>query len=108
MSDKDVVEKGLPRCANAGKNCSNEATPAAVVATSTGEALNNVQNPNSQAVSETELKVLLSDPKTVRELLVANGMDKKLLDEISDSDLSMLVKQLMASSTIQNSTSTTN
>jgi hypothetical protein len=99
MTDKEVVEKGLPRCANAGKNCSNESTPAAVAA-STSSTLPALPT----ELAQPDITALMNDPKQVRSLLVANGMDKQTLDKISDSDLMQLVTQLMTSSTITSST----
>lgn len=92
LSDKEVVEKNLPLCANAGKDCSDAgtvlSTPSSGVSTSTLGA------------APEDFNALIKDPNTIRKLLLENGMDKKTLDKVSDADLLLMVDQLMSSSTL--------
>ena len=100
ISDKEVVAKGYARCANAGKNCTNESTPiASPFATST-----ELVGTGEENLAVLDVNKLLSDPVQVRALLIANGMDKKILDGINDQDLMMMVGQLLTSSTISTTT----
>ena len=98
MSDKDVVEKGLPRCANAGKNCSNDSTPLSSPTTT----------PLISAATSTDavddFSRMLTDPKQVRSMLLQSGMKKEVLDRVKDEELMLMVKQLMTSSTFSSST----
>ena len=98
MSDKEVVEKGLPRCANAGKNCSDASTPIATPMdpSSTEKAVLGTPPPDLQSV--------LKDPKQVRDMLISSGMKKEVLDKVTDAELMVMVQQLMASSTFSSST----
>lgn len=99
-SDKEVVDKGLPLCANAGKNCTDLSTAAAVATTSTS---------STAPVAEftiSDLNALMTDPKKIRELLLKNGVGKDVLDKMSDAELLQLVNQIMTSSTITSTSST--
>ncbi len=96
MSDKEVVAKGLARCANAGKNCSDAGTPLGLTTT--------VAFPSSVENIPKDINQIVSDPAEIRSLLVQSGMKKEILDKLSDQELLSLVAQLMASSTLTTTT----
>lgn len=91
MSDKDVVAKGLARCANAGKNCMDESTTVGFTTSTVSTALES---------APPDLNQILQDPKEIRKLLMETGMEKDTLDKINDNDLMILVAQLIVSSTM--------
>jgi hypothetical protein len=90
ITDKDVVEKGLARCANGGKNCMDESTP--VVSTSTSAT-------STLGEAPPDFNQVLSDPKQVRELLIQSGMQKEILDKLTDDQLMLMVIQVMSGAT---------
>lgn len=97
MSDKEVVEKGLPRCPNAGKNCTDAGTP--VGPTTTVALPAGLENPPP------DISKIVSDPAEIRRLLLKSGkVTKEILDKLSDQELLGMVAQLMSSSTIATTT----
>ncbi len=92
MSDKEVVAKGLARCANAGKNCSDAGTPLGPTTT--------IAFPSSAENIPKNINQIVSDPAQIRELLVQSGMKKEILNKLTDQELLSMVAQLMASSTL--------
>lgn len=98
FSDKEVIERGLALCANAGKNCANEETP---MVSSTLPSGDNITQEAISAIDDYDK--LLNDPAEIRKMLIKSGMEKDLLDKISDAEILSLVNQLMTSSTLENS-----
>ncbi|MFA6105780.1 MAG: hypothetical protein WC725_04290 [Patescibacteria group bacterium] len=97
LSDKDVIEKGLPRCANAGKNCATEETViTAASASSSAQSIIGEQ--------PIDIKNIINDPKQIREMLLKNGMTKDVLDKVNDAELLVMIQELMASTTLSTST----
>lgn len=104
LTDKDVVERNLPRCGNAGKDCSDASTPIGTTPTTTATA------DSLQAVlgaAPPDLNQILSSPTEIRKMLIENGMSKDMLDTIKDSDLMAVVNQVMTSSTTSGTKSAT-
>lgn len=106
MSDKEVVQKGLPLCPGAGKNCTgglSEGSAGEVSNTST--TLKNVLGASEADLvgpAPTDLATILSDPAQVRQLLLQTGtIDKDMLKKISDNDLLKMVSQIMAATSTQ-------
>ncbi|TAN33551.1 hypothetical protein EPN28_01930 [Patescibacteria group bacterium] len=94
-SDKQEIDKGAnPNCAE-GKDCSlmsaGEALPAAPAALGA--------EPPATSTALLDINKALSDPKQLREMLTAAGMDKDILDKISDNDLLATVQEIMNSTT---------
>jgi hypothetical protein len=107
ISDKEVVQKGLPLCPGAGKNCTGGLASAG--ATDDSSATSTVVR-NVLGISESEmvgpapadLTAVLSDPAQVRQLLLQTGsVDKEMLKKISDNDLLKMVSQIMAATSTQ-------
>lgn len=95
-SDRLVVEQGLARCPNAGRNCTDAGTPlgaTTTVATSAG-----FETPPPDFTGS------ITDPAKIRSLLIQSGLKKEILDKLSDQELLLMVAQVMASSTISSST----
>ena len=103
MSDKEVVEKGLPLCPNAGRDCNNQA--AGGIGADTGSATVSSSIPSAASVlgpPPPDLASILSDPNQIRKMLLDSGTDKKFLDKVSDKDLMQLVNQLITTSSTFN------
>jgi len=98
IPDKAEVDKGTNPICPEGQNCAE--------AGFNGEALpNSVPLPSATstlgpAPSAQDLEKLLNDPAEIRKMLVASGLDKKIIDATSDADLIKMVKEVL------NSTST--
>lgn len=92
MSDKEVVSKGLARCANAGKNCTDASSPVGMSTSSVATS--------GLEEAPPDLEEILQDPDQIRKLLVETGMEKEVLDKINDNELMGLVAQLIVSSTM--------
>lgn len=92
FSDKEVVERGLPRCPNAGENCLDAGT---VIASSSSK----ITPPSSEdATAVSDLQNLLTNPSEMRKLLIQSGVEKEVLDKISDQDLINMAIQILSSS----------
>lgn len=94
MSDKEVIARKLPLCPK-GQDCVNPiisgqgAQNAVDVSTTFAVASAPSQPP--------DVLQMLHDPEQLRPLLVQAGMNKTLLDKISDADLMSMVNQLLQS-----------
>ena len=101
IPDKQEIEQGTdPNCPQ-GKICggSNLTNPAAaVVATSTLVA----PVGNITSTDQLLLQSILGanpDAKTIREFLLKQGMDKKVLEKFSDAELTTVFKETMSNAT---------
>jgi hypothetical protein len=97
INDKAEIEKGADPLCPQGQNCNSPIL--------TGEGLFTVSASSSiqePLPPDQDLSVSLSSPAEIRKMLLADGFDKKILDETSDADLMNMVKQIL------NSTSSTN
>ncbi len=98
IDDKTEIEKGSnPICAE-GQTCSDLATdedtlPNTIAAYSATSTLG--PPPSTQ-----ELDKLINNPAEIRKMLLASGFDKNILEQTSDADLMIMVKEVL------NSTST--
>lgn len=99
MSDKEVIDKGLALCPNAGKNCSDAGTVMDVAATTTSAASAAV---TSTSPTEADFYAAINNPAALRQMLLQSGVSKDVLKNVSDSDLMLLVGQMFASSTPTN------
>lgn len=98
INDKEEIEKGRNPLCDEAKNCdsTNLALNPGAVPTKTGQdALNNESNPGT-------LEEYLSDPARLREILIASGLDKNLVDKFSDADLLKMSTEIFSSSTLMN------
>lgn len=97
LSDKEVIAKGLPLCPK-GQDCSAIATSGEAAlpgsASSTAAALG---NDPTLANPPPDLLGLLNDPAQVRQLLIGAGMEKTILDKVSDAQLTEIVRQALSS-----------
>ncbi len=104
MSDKDVLQKGLPLCPGAGKNCggiSSAEGAAAVTGTTTIVAQPPViVSPSAIDITSPDaLTSVLSDPKQLRQMLIdTKQVSASDLQKISDADLLKTAQVLFASS----------
>lgn len=101
FSDKEVVEKGLARCPNAGKNCADAGTPLSTSSTIAAELPD--EGEGEEFLREVNnIENLLNDPAQIRQILIQNGMQKEVLDAISDAELLEMAMQI-STSTLQTS-----
>ncbi len=103
MSDKLVVEKGLPLCGHAGKDCTDITADAAPTST----ALTNLvpDQPSTSTLSENStpsdvlgINQIVQDPAMLRQMFIQAGMDQKALSKISDADLIKAVNEMVNTS----------
>jgi hypothetical protein len=108
MSDKVVLQKGLPLCPGAGKNCGGifSADGGVVTNNTTTTPVFNQDNPyltqpGLKDISGPDaLDKILSDPKKLRQLLIETGrVSAADLKNVSDSDLLKTAQLLFASTT---------
>lgn len=101
MSDREVVQKGLPLCPGAGKNCidtSFDTVSGAVPTTSilSSFPVSGLSEAEAVGVAPPDLDSLLTDPKKIRELLLQTGnIDQNTLSKIADKDLMLMVNELL-------------
>ncbi len=109
MSDKEVVDKSLPLCPGAGKNCQTAAmspedsvssTASSSIITSSGALQDSALDPNAGVF---DVSALLKNPSQVREILAQGGFDPNVLKNISDADLLKTVQDIVAASSSLNS-----
>lgn len=89
MSDKEVVDKGLARCPNAGKNCTDAATVLAPTTT--------ISAPEPTVATEQDIGAVLNNPVELRKMLLQSGITKDVLDKVSDAELQTMVNQMLSS-----------
>ncbi|MSU75417.1 MAG: hypothetical protein EXS55_02810 [Candidatus Magasanikbacteria bacterium] len=100
ISDKEVIAKGLALCPK-GQDCTNATeTDGGIVqnnyASSTIASLGTdpvLANPPPDILKT------LGDPAQLRQMLSQAGIDKKILDSVSDNDLLIMAKQVLQSTT---------
>ncbi len=98
MSDKEVVAKGLALCPK-GQDCSSPiASGGSAITTNSSTVVTTVPNPGAPPA---DVFKLLSDPSQVRQLLISNGTDPKLLNKVSDDQLMGVVNDVLKSTTTQ-------
>ncbi len=103
LSDKEVIAKGLPLCPK-GQECvaptvSGEGQPTAIVG---NPALADLKAEAEKLTPPPDVLQSLRDPKSARQLLVDSGADKRLLDQLSDADLAIMLNQILSdTSTLQ-------
>ena len=95
-SDRMVVEGGLARCPNAGKNCTDAGT--SLGATTVTET------PAGIGAPPPDFSKIIGDPSEIRRLLAESGMQREILDKLSDQELLSMVAEVMTSSTIASTT----
>jgi len=98
MSDKDVITKGLPLCPLGGKNCNNP-----IISDSAQTPVENILPTTTNEVVNfdfSELSKTLQDPAQIRQMLLDNGLDKAVLQKVSDKELMNLVTDAMGSASI--------
>jgi hypothetical protein len=100
MSDKEVVEKGLPLCPK-GQDCgtpsAGASTQISASASSTAAALQ-----AQLGTPPPDLLATLRDQAQIRKMLRESGLDPKVLENVSDSQLLLLSNQiLMDTSTVE-------
>lgn len=105
LSDKDEVGKGTdPLCAE-GKSCEGPIMKGDVTITNGVTSSTLAANGIDSSAAETQpvdLATMLQDPVQVRKMLIDAGMDATVLDTISDSDLLIMVAEMLNStSTLQ-------
>jgi len=113
MSDREVVQKGLPLCPGAGKNCSGTSSEGSSGSTAnTSTVLGTLPAVDVFGLTEAEavgaappdLNTILSDPNQIRQLLLQTGrVDQASLSKISDNDLLLIVGQFISSTSTQES-----
>ena len=90
IPDKQEVDLGKdPNCLE-GQDCIPQDT--AQVVTSSTTLLGTAVDPGA---APTDLNVMMSDPKQLRQLLLQAGMDQKVLDSYKDADLLKMTQELM-------------
>lgn len=95
MSDKEVVAKGLPLCPK-GQDCG---TPIA-----SGDSQVNGSSASTTAAAlqaqlgtpPPDLIATLHDPAQLRQLLLESGLDKTVLQKVSDDQLMLLSNQILS------------
>lgn len=113
ISDREVVQKGLPLCPGAGKNCIDTSPDTAGGPVTTGTILSSfpvsgLSEIDAVGAPPQDLEALFSDPKKIRDMLLQAGtIDKSSLDKIPDKDLMILVNELLhPTTTVKISTNT--
>lgn len=96
ISDKDVIAKGMPLCPK-GQDCTGAVASGVGVPTSTPSSSVVVSTPPPGEAPPDLLKIL-QDPVKVRQMLIDTGTDKKMLDKVSDAELSRLTGEILSSS----------
>ena len=92
--DNDEIKKGTsPLCSASTNMCVGASSGTAIASNSTNTMFGTITAPTNTPV---DLEKALQDPKKVREMLIAAGMDKTLLDKISDTDLMATVAKTMS------------
>ncbi len=94
MSDKEVVAKSLPLCPKG--DCASVVSPTSPT-TGGGPANVLVTQPNP-GTPPPDLAQALRDPAQIRQMLGAAGMDKAILNKISDAELAKMVNDILNSS----------
>lgn len=110
LTDKEEVDKGTnPLCAQ-GSDCMNLAEVENRGQTTATSALTNfpgATNLSNIGPAPVNLETALADPAQVRQLLIQSGLQKGVIDKISDKDLMAMVAEVLASNP-QNSQGATN
>jgi len=95
VKDKDEVAKGTsPTCAS-GKVCSGVLSARSATAGRSTSSLVNVMPPAGKP--PVDLNTLLKDPKLLRQALLNSGLEKSILDQLTDVQLLAIVKEAMPS-----------
>lgn len=88
VSDSDELQKGTDALCAAGKECVNSEDPAeSYSATSASVA--------GTELSEGDVAEYLTDPASVRQLLLDSGLSKELVDTMSDDELLAMISQAL-------------
>ncbi len=97
VKDNVEIAKGSsPTCAT-GQSCDGVFLTGSAVAGRSTSSLVNVLPPAGPA--PVDLNTLLNDPKLLRPALINSGLDKNILDQLTDEQLLSIVKEAIPSST---------
>lgn len=94
INDKQEIEKGTSPTCPAGQDCDN-----AIAAGDSTLVKQSVTSTVALGVADIDAAALFSDPKQLRQILVAAGIKADVLAKISDKDLVAMVSQTINSST---------
>lgn len=98
LSDKAEVEKSTNPTCPEGQNCVEPGLNSETLPNSTPFA--SATSTLGEPPSPQDLDKILTNPAEIRRMLLASGLDKKIVDATSDADLMKMVKEIL------NSTST--
>jgi len=102
VSDADEIKKGTnPLCDEKKGNCNGELGISSTAIPVTG--ITSSSPIEEEAPTDTppvDLNAAISDPVQLRKMLLDAGVEKTVLDGTSDADLLQMVKDILASSTV--------
>ncbi len=92
IDDKVEVDKGSDPLCPQGQNCNSPIlTGEGLVSASVSSTLTEPLPPDQ------DLTTVLNSPTEIRKMLLTSGFDKKILDQTSDTDLMLIVKDILTS-----------
>lgn len=94
ITDKAEVEKGTNPICPEGQNCAEFGLGGDAVPDNGGVL--SASSTLGPAPSVPDLEALLQDPAQIRKMLIASGLDKKIVDATSDADLLQMVKEVLS------------
>jgi hypothetical protein len=94
IPDKAEVDKGSDPLCPEGQSCAEVGVSGDAVFS--GASFASATSTLGPAPSSEDLEKILADPAEIRKILLASGLDKKIIDATSDADLMKMVKDILS------------